>query len=72
MKDQKHGLIYCFWGLALAFVVGALLIIGGLKAIQTAMIIGALPFSLVIALMAASLVRAIIRDGLRARALQEA
>lgn len=68
-KARPHIL---FWGLALAFVVGALLIIGGLKAIQTAMIIGALPFSLVIALMAASLVRAIIRDGLRAMALQEA
>ncbi len=56
-----------FWGAALAFVVGALLIIGGLGAIQTAMVIGALPFSAVMALMGVSLVKAIIRDGLRAR-----
>ena len=33
-----------FWGVALAMVVGALLVIGGLGAIQTAMVIGALPF----------------------------
>ena len=56
-----------FWGAALAFVVGALLIIGGLGAIQTAMVIGALPFSAVMALMGVSLVKAIIRDGIRAR-----
>ncbi|WP_420003767.1 BCCT family transporter [Arenibacterium sp. LLYu02] len=56
-----------FWGAALAFVVGALLIIGGLGAIQTAMVIGALPFSAVMALMGVSLIKAIIRDGIRAR-----
>lgn len=57
-----------FWGAALALVVGALLVIGGLGAIQTAMIIGALPFSIVMALMAISLIKAIYRDGLRAKA----
>ena len=34
-----------FWGVALGMVVAALLLVGGLKAIQTAMVIGALPFS---------------------------
>ncbi|MDF9304664.1 BCCT family transporter [Tritonibacter mobilis] len=57
-----------FWGVALALVVGALLIIGGLGAIQTAMIIGALPFSVVMALMGVALIKAIILDGLRGRA----
>lgn len=56
-----------FWGVALALVVGALLMIGGLKAIQTAMIIGALPFSLVMILMGVSLVKAIIRDSMRSK-----
>ncbi len=51
-----------FWGAALAFVVGALLLVGGLQAIKTAMVIGALPFSLVMVLMGVSLVRAIARE----------
>ncbi|MEM7724323.1 MAG: BCCT family transporter, partial [Pseudomonadota bacterium] len=41
-KARPHIL---FWGAALALVVGALIIAGGLGAIQTAMVIGALPFS---------------------------
>jgi choline/carnitine/betaine transport len=51
-----------FWGLALSFVVGGLIIAGGLSAIQTAMVIGALPFSLVMVLMGISLVLAIYGD----------
>ena len=54
-----------FWGVALAAVVAALLLVGGLKAIQTAMVIGALPFSLVMVLMWISLLKAIFRDGQR-------
>ncbi len=53
-----------FWGLALSFVVGGLLIAGGLDAIKTAMVIGALPFSLVMVLMGAALVKAVIRDAI--------
>ncbi|MGD1869336.1 MAG: BCCT family transporter [Neomegalonema sp.] len=56
-----------FWGAALALVVGALLMIGGLKAIQTAMIIGALPFSAVMVLMGFALIKAVIKDGMRSR-----
>ncbi|NSY41259.1 BCCT family transporter [Leisingera sp. ANG59] len=55
-----------FWGVALGLVVAALLLVGGLKAIQTAMVIGALPFSLVMALMCIALVKAILRDSIRA------
>jgi choline-glycine betaine transporter len=61
-KARPHIL---FWGAALALVVGALLLIGGLGAIQTAMVIGALPFSVVMALMGVSVVKAIWRDSQR-------
>ncbi|MBO9402719.1 BCCT family transporter [Shimia sp. R9_3] len=54
-----------FWGLALSFVVGGLLMVGGLGAIQTAMVIGALPFSFVMVLMGLALIKAVIRDGVR-------
>ncbi|WP_208988046.1 BCCT family transporter, partial [Pseudovibrio sp. W74] len=63
-KARPHIL---FWGTGLALVVGALLILGGLGAIQTAMVIGALPFSAVLALMGISVVKAIIRDVQRER-----
>jgi choline-glycine betaine transporter len=55
------------WGGILALVIGGLLLAGGLGAINTAMIIGALPFSVVMVLMAISLLSALIRDGMRAR-----
>ncbi len=61
-KARPHIL---FWGAALALVVGALIIAGGLGAIQTAMVIGALPFSAVMVLMGLALVKAIWRDGKR-------
>jgi choline-glycine betaine transporter len=51
-----------FWGIALALVVGGLIMAGGLSAIQTAMVIGALPFSFVMVLMGISLVIAIYGD----------
>jgi choline/carnitine/betaine transport len=58
-KARPHIL---FWGAALAMVVAGLLISGGTSAIQTAMVIGALPFSVVMALMAVSLIKAIYND----------
>ncbi len=54
-----------FWGFALGAVVAALLLVGGLKAIQTAMVIGALPFSLVMVLQCFALIKAIYMDGKR-------
>lgn len=56
-----------FWGVALGAVVAALLLVGGLTAIQTAMVIGALPFSVVMVLQCAALVKAIYNDGRRER-----
>ncbi|WP_308915532.1 BCCT family transporter [Jannaschia sp. LMIT008] len=64
-KSRPH---IIFWGAALALVVGALLIAGDISAIQTAMVIGALPFSVVMVLMAIALVKAIWMDGRRERA----
>lgn len=66
-KAKPH--IY-FWGIALGGVVAALLIAGGaggdgLKAIQTAMVIGAFPFSIVMVLQCFALVKAIYNDGKR-------
>ncbi len=61
-KARPHIL---FWGAALALVVGGLLISGGTGAIQTAMVIGALPFSIVMALMCVALIKAIWNDGRR-------
>ena len=49
----------------MTLVIGVLLVAGGLGAINTAMIIGALPFSVVMVLMGISLVKALIRDGMR-------
>jgi choline-glycine betaine transporter len=46
-------------------VIGGLLLAGGLDAINTAMIIGALQFSVVMALMGVSLLNALIRDDQR-------
>ncbi len=53
------------WGVILTLVIGGLLLAGGLGAINTAMIIGALPFSFVMMLMGISLVKALLRDGMR-------
>ena len=61
-KARPHIL---FWGGALALVVGGLLISVGTSAIQTAMVIGALPFSLVMLLMCIALIKAIYNDGRR-------
>ena len=45
--------------------LGGLIIAGGLGAIQTAMVIGALPFSVVMVLMGISLIKGIWRDSRR-------
>lgn len=62
-KARTHIVV---WGLALGGMVGVLLLAGGLKAIQTSMVIGALPFSVVMVLMGISVIKAIYRDGRRA------
>lgn len=50
------------WGLLVAGIAAALLMAGGIKAVQTATIVFALPFTLVILLMALALWRAVRED----------
>ncbi len=58
------------WGVILTAVIGTLLIAGGggLDALSNAMIIGALPFTIVMVLMCISLAKAMWRDGQRDKA----
>jgi len=62
----KHRII---WGLILTAVIGALILAAGennpMDALRNAMIIGALPFTMVMGLMCISLAKALFRDGLR-------
>ena len=55
------------WGLMLTAIIGALLLAGGLNAIQSAMIIGAVPFTVVMILMGISLLKALFRDHARSK-----
>ena len=68
-SDIKHRII---WGIILTSVIGALIIAGNsgasadpFEALKNAMIIGALPFTMVMVLMVVSLAKALFRDGLR-------
>lgn len=63
--ERRHHIL--FWGAAIALVVGSMLILGGIDAIRITMIIGALPFSFVVALMAISVTKAIVHDLFRLR-----
>lgn len=65
----KHRIV---WGVILTLVIGTLLVAGNtqggadpMEALKSAMIIGALPFTMVMGLMCASLIKALYRDGLR-------
>lgn len=55
------------WGILLTLVIGTLIVAGGggLGALQNAMIIGALPFAMVMILMCLALAKALYRDALR-------
>ena len=59
------------WGVILTVVIGDLLLTKGygLGAINTATIIGALPFLVVMALMGIALIKALVRNGMRNAAL---
>ncbi len=68
---NKHKIV---WGLILTAVIGALLIAGRsggadpMEALRNAMIIGALPFTMVMGLMCIALGKALYRDGQRGNA----
>ena len=58
-KQTKHVVI---WGTLFSILIGVLLAAGGMDALRSVMIIGALPFSIVMALMAVSLVKTLVTD----------
>ncbi len=68
-SDNKHRIV---WGIILTLVIGTLLVAGKtnggadpMEALKSAMIIGALPFTMVMGLMCVSLAKALYRDGMR-------
>ena len=68
----KHRIV---WGVILTLVIGTLLIAGKtnggadpMEALKSAMIIGALPFTMVMGLMCVALAKALYRDGIRDKA----
>lgn len=66
---NRHKIV---WGVILTAVIGALILAAGesnpMDALRNAMIIGALPFTMVMGLMCVALAKALYRDGLRAKA----
>ena len=58
-KQAKHVVI---WGVLFSVLIGVLLAAGGMDALRSVMIIGALPFSIVMALMAISLVKTLLNE----------
>lgn len=67
----KHRIV---WGIILTLVIGTLLVAGKtqggadpMEALKSAMIIGALPFTMVMGLMCVALIKALYRDGVRDR-----
>lgn len=59
-KSRKHTRHILIWGTIFTLLIGVLLSVGGLDALRSAMIIGALPFSVVMALMAVSLIKELL------------
>ena len=58
----KASLHIIVWGIVFTSVIGVLILAGGLDAINTAMMIGALPFSIVMGLMGIAVVKSLISD----------
>lgn len=63
-EPDPKGRVKLVWGLLVAGIAASLLLSGGIKAVQTATIVFALPFTLVIVLMTAALWRAVREDWL--------
>ena len=61
-QNQKQAQHIIIWGLLFSMLIGVLLTAGGMDALRSVMIIGALPFSVVMALMAISLIKSLISD----------
>nr|WP_295075962.1 BCCT family transporter [uncultured Roseateles sp.] len=61
-KSEPDNKTKLLWGLLVALIAASLLMVGGVNAVQTATIVFALPFSVVLVLIAASLWRAVRED----------
>ena len=59
-QQQKHAKHIVIWAIIFSSVIAALLSVGGMGALRSAMIIGALPFSFVMMLLMISLLKALI------------
>lgn len=66
-ESQKGHVHVVIWGVALTLVIAVLLIAGGMEALRTSMLVGALPFSLIMGLMGLALIKALIEDAFRNR-----
>lgn len=63
-QHQKGAGHIVIWGVIFTVLIGALLGAGGMDALRSAMIIGALPFSIVMTLMAIALIKVMVSDAL--------
>jgi choline/carnitine/betaine transport len=61
-QSKKQGSHIILWGLMFTLLVCVLLVAGGMDALRSAMIIGALPFSLVMVLIAIALIKSLVTD----------
>ncbi len=59
-RKGKHIIV---WGAVITSVIAVLLAAGGMDALRSVMIIGALPFTLVMVLMAVALIKSLLLDG---------
>ena len=59
--DHKRGKHIIVWGIIFSALIGTLLYAGGMDALRSVMIIGALPFSLVMLLMTIALIKTFLK-----------
>ena len=61
-NEEPPKIFRTFWGIVIGFVAGALLVAGGLSALQTANIAAALPLSVVIILMTLGVLKSLFQE----------
>lgn len=64
-SDKKSISHITIWGIILGLIILILLLAGGMDAIRAALLIGALPFSIILALIGVSLAIALVKDAVR-------
>ncbi|MCM5703852.1 BCCT family transporter [Larsenimonas salina] len=61
-NENPPNLVRVFWGAVIGLVAGVLLVVGGLNALQTALIAAALPVSIVILVMTAGVLISLLKE----------